>query len=163
MDLNASYKLTSNIDFSSGLAVGGKYPGMWSSSGFSPIGNSSLRFAGSFDGQGRTISNLVIDLPYTNYVGLFGFAGAGAALSNVGLQAASITGQDRVGILAGMSRATISNAWATGAVTARGYGGGLAGLSSGSVASSWAAVTVAGTTTTSSSMGGLTGSNDGTI
>ena len=39
MDLGASYRLASNIDFSSGLAVGGRYPGMWSASGFSPIGN----------------------------------------------------------------------------------------------------------------------------
>ena len=73
MDLGASYRLASNIDFSSGLAVGGKYPGMWSSSGFSPIGNYSTQFAGSFDGQGRVISNLAINLASTNYVGLFGY------------------------------------------------------------------------------------------
>ena len=73
--------------------------------------------------------------------------------------------QDRVGILAGYSRGTISNASATGTVTANGFGGGLIGKSSGSVANSWAAVTVAGTTPTSSSMGGLVGWNNtgGTI
>ncbi|KRR03807.1 hypothetical protein CQ10_17795 [Bradyrhizobium valentinum] len=165
MDLNASYRLASNIDFSSGLAVGGKYPGMWSSSGFSPIGDYSNQFAGSFDGQGHVISNLAIDLPSTNHVGLFGYAGAGAALSNVSLQAATIAGAARVGSLVGLSRGTISNASATGTVTAGSYGGGLAGESSGSVANSWAAVTVAGTTTTSSSMGGLIGWNNagGTI
>ena len=160
MDLGASYKLASNIDFSSGLAVGGKYPGMWSASGFSPIGDYSNQFAGSFDGQGRVISNLAIDLPSTNYVGLFGYARAGAALSNVSLQAATVAGAARVGILVGMSRGTISNASATGTVTASNYGGGLAGESSGSVANSWAAVTVAGTTTSSSSMGGLIGWNN---
>ena len=42
MDLGASYRLASNIDFSSGLAVGGRYPGMWSASGFSPIGNFTI-------------------------------------------------------------------------------------------------------------------------
>ena len=74
-------------------------------------------------------------------------------------------GTVRVGILAGMSRGTINNASATGTVTAGAYGGGLVGESSGSVANSWAAVTVAGTTTTSSSMGGLIGWNNagGTI
>jgi filamentous hemagglutinin family protein len=165
MDLGASYRLTSNIDFSSGLAIGGKYPGMWSPSGFSPIGDFSNEFAGSFDGQGRVISNLAIDLPYTNHVGLFGYARAGAALSNVSLQAATVAGAARVGILVGLSKGTISNASATGTVTADNYGGGLAGESSGSVASSWAAVTVAGTTANSSSMGGLTGWNNsgGTI
>ena len=162
MDLGASYRLASNIDFSSGLAVGGKYPGMWSATGFSPIGNftigdSSTEFAGSLDGQGRVISNLAINLASTNYVGLFGYIRPGGAVSNVSLQAASITGQDRVGILAGYSKGTISNASATGSVTANGLGGGLIGESSGSVANSWAAVTVAGTTPTSSSMGGLVG------
>ena len=140
--------------------MGGKYPDMWSASGFSPIGDYSNQFAGSFDGQGRVISNLAIDLPSTNHVGLFGYAGAGAALSNVSLQAAIVAGAARVGILAGMSRGTISNASATGTVTASNYGGGLAGKSSGSVANSWAAVTVAGTTTISSSMGGLIGWNN---
>jgi hypothetical protein len=81
------------------------------------------------------------------------------------LQAATVSGAARVGILVGLSRGTISNASATGTVTAGSYGGGLAGESSGSVASSWAAVTVAGTTTISSSMGGLIGWNNagGTI
>lgn len=161
MDLGANYKLTSNIDFSGGLAVGGKYPGMWSSSGFSPIGDLSNQFAGSFDGQGRVISNLAIDRPSTDYVGLFGYAQTGAALSNVSLQAATIIGANRVGTLAGLSRGTVSNASATGTVTAGGQGGGLIGESQGSVSNSWAAVTVAGTTAASSSMGGLVGWNNG--
>ena len=40
---------------------------MWSSSGFSPIGDYSNPFAGTFDGQGRVISNLSIDLSSTNF------------------------------------------------------------------------------------------------
>jgi filamentous hemagglutinin family protein len=92
MDLSASYRLASNIDFSSGLAAGGKYPGMWSSSGFSPIGDYSNQFAGSFDGQGHVISNLSINLPSTDHVGLFGYTAAGSALSNVSLQAATVAG-----------------------------------------------------------------------
>jgi filamentous hemagglutinin family protein len=157
MDLGASYKLVSNIDFSSGLAVGGRYPGMWSPTGFSPIGTLYTQFTGSFDGQNHTISNLAISLPSTNYVGLFGYAAAATTLSNVSLQGASVTGQDRVGVLVGLTQGSISNASATGSVRARGFGGGLAGESSGGVAKSWAAVTIVGTTTTSSSMGGLVG------
>ena len=118
MNLDASYRLTSNIDFSGGLAVGGKYPGMWSSSGFSPIGDLSTQFTGSFDGQNHVISNLTINLPSTNYVGLFGYTTASATLSNVSLQAATVTGLNRVGILVGQSMGTISNASATGAVSA---------------------------------------------
>jgi hypothetical protein len=161
MDLGAGYKLAANVDFSSGLAVGGKYPGMWGSTGFSPIGDLSSPFTGTFDGQGHVISNLAINLPSTSYVGLFGYTTATSTLSNVSLQAATVTGLNRVGILAGMSLGTISNVSATGAVAATGYGGGLAGESQGSIANSSAAVTVAGTATTSSPMGGLVGWNNG--
>ena len=37
-----------------------------------PIGNDSLCFSGAFNGGGHTISNAVIILPETDYVGLFG-------------------------------------------------------------------------------------------
>jgi filamentous hemagglutinin family protein len=162
MDLGASYKLASAIDFSSGLAVAGKYPGMWSSSGFSPIGNVPTQFTGSFDGQGHAISNLAIDLPSTNYVGLFGYASATAKLNNVSLQAASISGATGVGTLAGLSMGTISNVSAVGAVTASvSSAGGLVGQSGGSIANSSAAVTVTSTAVSGSSMGGLVGWNNG--
>jgi filamentous hemagglutinin family protein len=160
MNLDASYRLTSNIDFSGGF-VGGKYPGMWSPTGFSPIGNLFTQFTGSLDGQNHVISNLTINLPSTNYVGLFGYTTATSTLSNVSLQAATVTGLNRVGTLTGQSLGAISNASATGAVSAGGYGGGLAGESQGSIANSWAAVTVTGLTTASSSMGGLVGWNNG--
>ena len=160
MNLDASYRLTSHIDFSGGF-VGGKYPGMWSPAGFSPIGDLFTQFTGSLDGQNHVISNLTINLPSTNYVGLFGYTTATSTLSNVSLQAATVTGLNRVGILAGLSLGAISNASATGAVAATGYGGGLAGESQGSIANSSAAVTVTGLTAASSSMGGLVGWNNG--
>ncbi len=53
MDLDASYRLTSNIDFSGGF-TGGKYPGMWSPDGFSPIGDLFSQFAGK-PGRSRTM------------------------------------------------------------------------------------------------------------
>ena len=118
MDLGANYKLTSNIDFSGGLAVGGKYPGMWSSSGFSPIGDLSNQFAGSFDGQGRVISNLAIDRPSTDYVGLFGYTQDRSHAEQCQLAGATDYGATRVGTLAGLSQGTVSNASATGTVTA---------------------------------------------
>ena len=48
MNLGASYTLAGNIDLGSSLAaVGGKYPGMWSSAGFVPIGRLSTKFTGA--------------------------------------------------------------------------------------------------------------------
>jgi len=191
MNLDASYQLTSAIDFSSGLAVGGKYPGMWSSSGFSPIGDLSSQFAGSLDGRGHAISNLAIDLPSSSYVGLFGYVGAGASVSDLSLQAVTvrgtqyvaglaglnngaisnssvsgaITGTDRVGGLVGRnsSLGSISNAAAAGTVTlASGLAGGLVGENvNGIVSDSSAAVAVLGTATNSAVLGGLVGWNNG--
>ena len=40
--------------------------------GFEPVGKDNLHFVGSFDGGGYTISNLMINRPQTNRVGLFG-------------------------------------------------------------------------------------------
>ena len=132
-----------------------------SGAGFAPIGDMSTTFRGSFDGQGHTISGLAINRPGTNYVGLFGYVESGVKLSNVTMQGASVVGAQRVGILAGWSRASISNAAATGTVTSSNYGGGLVGENRGSIANSWAAVTVTGATTSSSTMGGLAGWNNG--
>ncbi len=128
--------------------------------GFSPIGSSQSLFTGSFDRQNHVISNLAINLPTTTYVGLFGYTAASAALSNVSLQAANITGLDRVGILAGLSTGIIRNASANGTVAAENYSGGLAGENRGSITNSSAAATVAGATTGGFSMGGLTGWNN---
>ena len=66
---------------------------------------SAQRSRGSFDGQGHTISGLAINRPATNYVGLFGYIESGVKLSNVTMQGASVVGAQRVGILAGWSRA----------------------------------------------------------
>jgi filamentous hemagglutinin family protein len=153
-NLVGTYALSRNIDASSTA-------GWNSGAGFTPIGNSSAWFNGSFDGQRHTISGLAINQPGTTYVGLFGYVESLATLSNVTMQSASIVGAQRVGVLAGWSHGSISNASATGTVTAVSYGGGLVGENRGLIASSWAAVPVAGTTTTSSSLGGLAGWNNG--
>ena len=152
-DLSGTYALGRDIDAAATASWNG-------GAGFAPIGLFTTPFTGSFDGQHHTVSNLAINRPSTDYVGLVGYTGAAAVLSNVSLQAATVVGGTRVGVLVGVSRGSISNASATGTVTAGSYGGGLAGESGGSIANSWAAVEVAGTTASSSSLGGLTGSNN---
>lgn len=59
-------------------------------------------FTGTFDGQGYTISNLKIEAPISNNVGLFGCAFE-ATFSNVVLKNFKITGYDSVGGLVGLS------------------------------------------------------------
>ncbi len=98
--------------------------------GFSPIGNSSTKFTGTYDGQDHTISNLYINRPETSYVGLFGYT-IGADISNLGLDNCNIEGDNRVGGLVGnQSYSTISNSYSTGQVAGDNYVGGLVGYQS---------------------------------
>ena len=130
---------------SSLAAVGGKYPGMWSSSGLLPIGNSSTKFTGSFDGQGGTISGLLINRPTTNYVGLFGYVDIGGTVQHVGLQNATVTGQNDTGALAGYNNGAITQAYAAGTVSGAGLVGGLVGVNGGTITQTYATAAVSGT------------------
>ena len=67
-----------------------------------PIGTASSKFTGSFDGQQHFISNMVIDTPESEYVGLFGVIGDGAYIKNVIVDATcSISGLRFVAGIAG--------------------------------------------------------------
>ena len=165
MDLSASYRLAGNIDLGSSLAaVGGKYPGMWSSAGFVPIGNGTAKFTGAFDGQGRTIANLTINRPSAANVGLFGYIGSTATISDIGLVGVNVSGSINTGTLVGYNEAgTITRAYATGVVTANSdVVGGLVASNTGSISQSYAAVTVT-ESGAGHSAGGLVGSNSGLI
>ena len=160
-NLGASYTLAGDIDLGASLsAVGGKYPGMWSSAGFVPIGNLSTKFTGSFDGQGGTISGLLINRPTTNYVGLFGYVGIGGTVHHVGLQNATVTGQNDTGALAGYNSGAITQAYAAGTVSGAGLVGGLVGVNGGTITQTYATAAVSGT---GNYVGGLAGYNSNAI
>ncbi|MBU1364995.1 MAG: filamentous hemagglutinin N-terminal domain-containing protein [Gammaproteobacteria bacterium] len=123
MDLTASYSLAANID-----ASRTNNQDVWKSSGFIPIGNASNNFTGTFDGLGHTVSNLTINLPTNDDVGLIGVAN-GAVIGNLVLTGESVTGRDNVGGLIGTTVVgTLSNSHTTGGqVTGRNLVGGLVG------------------------------------
>ena len=102
-----------------------------SGAGFSPIGNFSIEFQGTYNGQNHTISNLYISRSSTDNVGLFGYiANSGAGVNNLGLITANITGHNRVGGLAGGLAGTgtnMSNNYTTGSVSGVDYVGGIVG------------------------------------
>src|SRR4029450_11103835 len=109
-----------------------KYPGMWSSAGFVPVGSTATQFTGAFNGQGYTIANLTINRPTTDDVGLFGYVGAGGTGQDVGLRGAAVRGGNHVGALAGTNAGTITRSYATGVVNGTGsYIGGLVGYNIG--------------------------------
>lgn len=114
------YKLMSNIDLSE--------LDLWGENGFSPIGNSTTRFTGSFDGNGYTLSNLTIADDTNGSLGLFGEA-RNATFENITISNASIEGGNvYLGILLGFGNiVTITSSSVSGTITGVGQAGGIAG------------------------------------
>ncbi len=155
-----------NADLSDADGDYGDYGDSWT-----PIGTNENRFSGNFDGNNHTISDLIVNLLSTNYVGLFGYVTGD--ISNVGLIDVNITGNQYVGGLVGRSNEEITNSYSTGSVTGSVYTGGLVGQTHGTISSSYSAVSViggyyvgglvgdqvAGTISNSYSTGSVSGSN----
>ncbi|AJY45865.1 hypothetical protein TM49_09545 [Martelella endophytica] len=153
--LAGTYALGTDIDASATAGWNG-------GAGFEPIGNGSSQFTGTFDGEGHVITGLTINRSDTDYVGLFGSAGSGSILRNVGLVGGSVSGSGYVGGLAGYNYGKISNAYATGSVSGGSYYvGGLVGFNDdGTISNAYATGSVSG----GGDVGGLVGfNNDGTI
>ena len=126
--------------------------------GWQPIGNSSsMPFSATFDGNGYKISNLMINRTNTRYVGLFGYTGTAAKITNLGLLDVDISGRSFVASLVGNNNGTITSSYAEGAVSGRFDIGGLVGQNTnGTITNSYAMGTVSGR----SDMGGLVGQNE---
>ena len=157
MNLTASYTLGQNIDAS----ATGSSTDVWGSSGFVPIGVNTTIFTGTFNGLGHTISNLTINLPSTNNVGLFGTTDTGSVIQNVGLVEASVSGSTDVGALVGANGGTVMSSYATGSVSGSSGSyniGGLVGVNSSTVSNSYATGSVSGGSG-SFAVGGLIGYN----
>ncbi|NML48472.1 filamentous hemagglutinin N-terminal domain-containing protein [Ramlibacter sp. G-1-2-2] len=130
--LGQSFALANDIDASAAAAWDG-------GAGFTPIGNGTHYFTGSFDGQGHVIGNLAINRAGNNGTGLFGVI-QDATVTNVGLAGGNIVGGDNTGALVGVALGTssIDNVYATAGVQGGGHVGGLAGYSEGSISRSYA-------------------------
>ena len=122
--------------------------------GFSPIGNSSTKFFGVYDGNGHTISGLKINRGSTNYVGFFGFAIGGFDISNLGVEGGSVSGASYTGGFGGVIiGGTLTNCYSTAAVVGTSNVGGFLG-SGGNLSECYSTGTVTGT---SDNVGGLIG------
>jgi filamentous hemagglutinin family protein len=146
-------------------------------------------FTGSFDGAGHTVSNLSVNIPTNDNIGLFGILPSSSTfISNLHVVNGNVTGDNSVGGLVGhmgvgvslggssfsgsvhgygtigglvgYSSGAITNSYSTGSVDGSEYVGGLVGSSYGSINSSFSSVSV---TSTYYVGGGLTGVNGGTL
>src|SRR5690606_23823399 len=119
------------------------------------------------DGLGHTISNLTINRPTENYIGLFGSIQSGAVVRNLGLVGGTISGMYQIGGLAGENRGTISNIYVTANVNGRSSVGGLVGRNSGTISGSYATGSINDIAYVDvgviSSIGGLVGFNNAVI
>jgi len=160
--LNANYVQVSDIDASETIS--------WNNGkGFNPIdippgssGTTFSGFTGTFDGQDHKITDLTIDRwSDGGFAGLFGAVGSRGKVMNVSVVDANITGLGfGVGGLAGVSKGTVAESYATGSVNGSlGHVGGLVGGNNGTIERSHAKVEVDGP----SSVGGLVGANFGTV
>ncbi|MFD0990736.1 hypothetical protein ACFQ1R_11560, partial [Mariniflexile jejuense] len=96
---------------------------------WTPIGGlkTDYIFNGHFDGNNKSISNIVIDYPEKNYVGFFGIIGYNSSIKNLLLEG-DVNGYDFVGGIVGTSLSkSITNSSFTGNVIGNDNVGGLLG------------------------------------
>lgn len=96
---------------------------------WTPIGNSTNIFKGTFDGGNHTISNLVVNMAGKSNVGLFGMTTDGE-VKNLNINNAIVTGRLNVGVVAGTPYTSkYTNIKVTGHVEVNGmsYVGGVGG------------------------------------
>jgi type II secretion system protein G len=125
-----------------------------------PIGKEASPFTGTFDGNNYVIFNLTISpTPKGDFKGLFGYISETSEITNLGLENANIIGRYRIGGLVGRNDGgTITNCYAAGNITGKDYVGGLVGSNDGTITNCYATGNVSG-----SDAGGLVGINSSTI
>ena len=130
---------------------------------WTPIGNASQPYRGTFNGGDHTISGLYFSDDSADYVGLFGIVESTGKIQNTGLVETSIMAKKSVGTVAGYSLGTVECCWAENiTVSATANLGGVVGFNRGTVNNCW----VSGDVTmrnTSNSAGGIVGYNYGSV
>ena len=99
----STFVLTADIDLS-------EYS---SGEGWTPIGNETNQFKGTFNGNGHIISNLTINRPTASYQGLFGYAHKGE-IKNVGILNSSIIAKTSGLLLAVCNNMKVENTYSQG-------------------------------------------------
>ncbi len=127
---------------------------------WTPIGNNSNQYTGTFDGANHTISGLYFNSA-TDYVGLFGYISNGT-IKNVGVVDSYLWGRIHVGGVCGYNdQGTMENCYNEGTVSGAGdHVGGVCGDNSGTISNCYNTGAVRGDKKGS---GGVCGNNEGTV
>jgi len=110
-------------------------------------------FKGTFDGAGYTVSGIYINVPASNYQGLFAWVDGGT-IKNLGIKDSYIKGNIYIGGVAGSSNGVIENCYYTGSISASGNAGGVVGVNRGTIENSYNSGSVS---STGSNVGGVVG------
>lgn len=131
-------------------------PDASTSSGFQ-----GTQYAGVFDGNNHTLSNLTINQPTKYYVGLFGYVGSGGQIKSLNIENVNINSRSYVGGLVGYNdKGMITACYVSGSVSGTASVGGIVGYSD------YGAITAChatGSASGFSSVGGLVGWNNSTV
>ena len=168
------YELTRDLDFNDPASYSsGVVNSAWTTgSGWLPIGdnstgNDNTRFSGILEGNGYTITNLMISNDLF-YIGLFGYIGTTGQVRNLGIEnavadyAGNSDFDNFIGLLAGQSQGTNVAVHTSGIVNGGAHSdhvGGLVGFNNGTITACYATGGAGG----NDRVGGLVGNNTGTI
>lgn len=119
-DLTGDYVLMANLDANSTGYSTYAGPTANSNTGWSPLGSSSTMFTGSFDGQGYSISDIVISRSAHDQ-GLFSYVGSTGVVENLSILNASIDSAGgaryNYGVFAGQMYGTARNVNVSGSIS----------------------------------------------
>lgn len=95
---------------------------------WTPIGNYENRYTGTFDGNGHTITGLIVNQKERGNVGLIGYLGSGGKVQNLKLENVNLNGNLYVGGVVGYSNnGTVTACTASGSINGKEYVGGIVG------------------------------------
>ena len=140
----------------------------WYATDWTPIGNDTHKYTGTFDGDGKSITGLSnTENGAANYQGLFGYVGSGGVVKNVILESAYITGDETVGGIAGQNDGTVTGVvLSICSIAGASYVGAIAGANIGTIRDCRVESSVSilhSVSYKTNRFGGITGYNGGTI
>jgi len=126
--------------------------------GWSPAGNSTTKFTGTYNGQGFSVNHIKIAQSGSDYQGFFGYVYSGT-VKDLGMKNVNITGKNYTGSLVGYHEAgTVENCYASGNITSFGSNsGGVTGYNYNSTVS--CCYNEAYVFAVNSGVGGISGNN----
>lgn len=153
------YKVVNDIDLSGFDSDNDASNGNWT-----PIGTEAVPFKGNFDGNGHIVKSMVINLPSTRRIGLFGSAsGSSTLIRNLGVIDADVIGGVHTGIFIGENTKSsrVEKVYTSGTVSGSEQAGGVIGINQGgaSISKSFSTATVSGRSSSLSDAGGFAGVN----